>query len=63
MRYEVIEQAGDWIVQQDGQEIARFAEQAQALNDVSRRLGQAQVGEAGASLMMRFEPRPPRSAA
>lgn len=57
MKYEVIEQAGDWIVQHDGVEVARFPEQDLALSDVSRRLSEAEVGEAGASLAVRYQAR------
>ncbi|HEY8571962.1 hypothetical protein [Phenylobacterium sp.] len=57
MKYEVIEQAGAWIVQHDGVEVARFPEQDQALVEVSRRLGEAEVGETGASLAVRYQAR------
>jgi hypothetical protein len=57
MKYEVIEQSGDWIVQHQGVEVARFPEQTLALNEVARRLGEAQVGEAGASLSVRYQAR------
>ena len=57
MKYEVIEQAGDWIVQHEGVEVARYPEQDQALGDVSRRLGEAEVGEAGASISVRYQTR------
>jgi hypothetical protein len=57
MKYEVIESAGDWIVQHRGQEIARFSEQNQALNEVARRLGEGEVGEAGASFSVRYQAR------
>ena len=57
MKYEVIENAGDWIVQHDGVEVARYPEQDLALGEVSRRLSEAKVGEAGASLAVRYEAR------
>ena len=57
MNFEVIEQAGDWIVQHDGVEVARYPEQDLALNDVSRRLSQGEVGDAGASLEVRYQAR------
>ena len=57
MKYEVIEQAGDWIVQHEGVEVARFPEQDLALSDVSRRLSEGEVGEAGASLAVRYQAR------
>jgi hypothetical protein len=57
MKYEVIEQSGDWIVQHDGVEVARYPEQDQALSDVSRRLTGAEVGDAGASVAVRYQAR------
>jgi hypothetical protein len=57
MKYEVIENAGDWIVQHQGVEVARFPEQNQALNEVARRLGEGEVGEAGASFSVRYQAR------
>jgi hypothetical protein len=57
LQYEVIEQAGDWIVHHNGAEVARFPEQDLALNDVARRLSQAEVGDAGASLAVRYQAR------
>jgi hypothetical protein len=57
MKYEVIESAGDWIVQHQGVEIARFPEQGLALNEVARRLGEIEVGDAGASLSVRYQAR------
>jgi hypothetical protein len=56
-KYEVIEQAGDWIVQHEGVELARFEQQALALNDVAQRLADADVGEAGASFAVRYQAR------
>lgn len=57
MRFEVIEQAGTWIVQQQGEEIARFDRQVLALDEVARRLRDAHVGDAGAALSVRYQPR------
>jgi hypothetical protein len=57
MKYEVIEQAGDWIVQHEGVEVARYEQETHALNDVARRLGDAEVGDAGASFTVRYETR------
>ena len=57
MKYEVIESSGDWIVQHLGVEVARFPEQNQALNEVSRRLGEGEADEAGASFSVRYEAR------
>lgn len=57
MKYEVIEESGDWIVQHDGVELARYPQQDQALGDVSRRLGKSEIGEAGASFSVRYQAR------
>lgn len=57
MKYEVIESSGDWIVQHQGIEIARFPEQSLALSEVARRLGEDEIGDAGASLSVRYEAR------
>jgi hypothetical protein len=57
MKYEVIEQSGDWIVQHQGVEVARFPEQELALSDVARRLGAAEIGDSGASLSVRYQAR------
>ena len=57
MKFEVIEQAGVWIVQQQGEEVARFDRQVLALDEVARRLRDAQVGDAGAALSMRYQAR------
>lgn len=57
MKFEVVESAGEWIVQHDGVEVARYPQQALALTDVARRLREAEVGEAGASLAMRYQAR------
>jgi hypothetical protein len=57
MKYEVIENAGHWIVQHHGEEVARFSDQNQALNEVARRLGEGEVGEAGASFSVRYQAR------
>ena len=35
MRYEVIEDAGEWIVRREGRELARFGDQDAALHDVA----------------------------
>lgn len=57
MKYEVIESAGSWIVQHQGEEVARFPEQNQALSEVARRLGESDVGDAGASFSVRYQAR------
>lgn len=57
MKYEVIEAGGEWIVQREGVELARFAEQSEALDDVAERLRQVQPGEAAVSLRVRYAAR------
>ena len=57
MKFEVIETGGEWVVQTDGVEVARFAEQAAALDHVAGRLRDAQPGEDGVSLRVRYESR------
>ena len=57
MKFEVIEQAGTWIVQHQGEEVARYEERLSALAEVARRLRDADLGDAGASLSMRYQAR------
>ena len=38
MKFEVIEDVGDWIVRRDGVELGRFSEQEEAFADVAARL-------------------------
>jgi len=57
MKYEVIQNGGEWVVQADEVEVARFAEQAQALDLVARRLRDAAPSEAAVSLRMRYQAR------
>ncbi|MEO8113902.1 MAG: hypothetical protein ABI655_05950 [Phenylobacterium sp.] len=57
MKFEVVESGGEWIVQHQGVEVARFAKQALALTEVARLLREAPVSEAGASLAMRYQAR------
>ena len=38
MRYEVVEEQGEWIVRSEGCEVARFHGQDAALSDVAQRL-------------------------
>lgn len=56
MRYEVVEQAAEWIVFNDGREIARFSEQDLALTYVADRLRDADSSVA-ASLCVRYQGR------
>jgi len=57
MRYEIIEDQNDWVVAQDGCELARFADQDTALHDVAGRLKAADDGESMASLAVRYRTR------
>jgi hypothetical protein len=57
MKYEVVEQLGEWIVRRDGIEVARFTEQVAALTDVAERLGDTQTSDDSYSLAMRYEAR------
>jgi hypothetical protein len=64
MRYEVIEDQDDWVVARDGCELARFADQDTALQDVADRLKagadrqKAETdGESTASLAVRYRTR------
>lgn len=56
MKYEVIETAGEWVVQNEGVEVARFAEQADALDHVASCLKDVAAGEQ-ASLSVRYRAR------
>lgn len=57
MKYEVLEDAGAWIVQRDGVEVARFAEQDDALADIAERLREKPAVSGSYSLTMRYQPR------
>ena len=59
MRYEVVEERDEWIVRREGCELARFRDQEQALNDVTRRLRAASASptDETARLSVRFERR------
>ncbi|MBW8814185.1 MAG: hypothetical protein JF588_12235 [Caulobacterales bacterium] len=56
MRYEVVENYGEWIVRRGDEEVARFDDQEKALNAVADRLRDAQTGET-ASLSVRYQMR------
>jgi hypothetical protein len=60
MKFEVVESTGEWIVRHRNVEVARFSQQASALHEVSRRMRDAEVGDDGASLAVRFQ-RPARA--
>jgi hypothetical protein len=53
MRYEVVQDADEWVVCREGSELARFADQERALNDVAERL-RAGDASATAKLSVRF---------
>jgi hypothetical protein len=57
MRYEVVEDRGEWSVRSGGHELARFAEQDHALQDVAERLRDADHDQPS-SLSVRYSPRP-----
>ena len=56
MRYEVVEDTGEWIVRSNGLELARFGDQDTALQDVARRLRDADASEP-ASVSVRYQAR------
>ncbi|WP_374471299.1 hypothetical protein [Phenylobacterium sp.] len=56
MKFEVIEQADAWVVAQQGVEVGRFERQGLALDEVARLLREAEVGDAGVALSMRYRP-------
>lgn len=53
MRFEVVEDADEWIVRSEGCELGRFADQDTALHDVADRLRDADAS-APAALSMRY---------
>ena len=53
MRFEVVEDAYEWIVRSEGRELGRFADQKQALHEVADRLRDADAS-APAGLSMRY---------
>ena len=56
MRYEVVEDTGEWIVRSNGRELARFGDQDAALHDVALRLRDADASEP-ASISVRYQAR------
>jgi hypothetical protein len=56
LRYELVEDAGGWIVRREGVEVARFDVQEDALNHVAEAMRGAAEGEA-ASLAVHYERR------
>lgn len=57
MKYEVIQCGDEWIVQADGVELARFADQSAALDHVAHRLRDADPGADAVSLRVRYQAR------
>lgn len=53
MRFEVVEEADQWVVRSEGCEVGRFADQDAALNEVAERLRDADVSEP-AGLSVRY---------
>ncbi|MDZ4374820.1 MAG: hypothetical protein U1C74_25860 [Phenylobacterium sp.] len=56
MRYEVVEDADEWIVRSEGFELARYGDQDAALHDVADRLREADAS-APASISVRYRSR------
>ena len=54
MRFEVVEEADEWIVRSEGCELGRFADQETALHDVADRLRGAD-STAPAALSVRYQ--------
>ena len=57
MKFEVIESSDEWIVRRDGVELARFADQLEALAEVTDRLAGSAKDEGSYSLAVRYQPR------
>jgi hypothetical protein len=53
MRFEVVEDADEWIVRSEGSELARYSDQETALHDVADRLRDVDTGQP-ASLSVRY---------
>lgn len=56
MRFEVVEDADEWIVRSEGCELGRFADQEKALHAVADRLREADTSEP-ARLSVRYQAR------
>lgn len=56
MRFEVVEEADEWIVRSEAGELARYDDQEAALHDVADRLRNADAGQP-ASLSVRYRSR------
>jgi hypothetical protein len=57
MKYEVHEYSGQWVVLREGAEVARFAEQDEALGYVAARLRDREDEPGSYSLTMRYQAR------
>jgi hypothetical protein len=57
MKYEVLEESGEWIVQCEGAEVARFAKQDDALAHVAEQLRDREAESGSYSLTMRYQAR------
>jgi hypothetical protein len=57
MKYAVVEATGEWIVQRDGLELARFHDQLEALAHVAELLREAGDPDGSFSLAMRYQAR------
>jgi hypothetical protein len=57
MKFEVVENLGEWIVRRDGVELARHRDQLEALADVTEHLQGAQEVPGSYSLAMRYQAR------
>jgi hypothetical protein len=57
MNYEVSEDAGEWVVRCEDAEVARFAEQDDALAYVAERLKARETESGSYSLTMRYQAR------
>jgi len=57
MKYAVVEAAGEWIVQREGLELARFRDQIEALTHVADLLRDGGQADGSYSLAMRYQAR------
>jgi len=57
MKFEVIESIGEWIVRRNGEELARFGGQLEALDHVADRLRDVNQDQLSYSLAMRYQDR------
>jgi hypothetical protein len=57
MKYAVVEATGEWIVQREGLELARFRDQIEALTHVADLLRDHDEADCSYSLAMRYQAR------